>query len=192
MWNCVYKLRVKIWKISVHIQRRRFPGCNQHHLSRSLGISLLTLQVGKFMEIDEERKDSTSIQGNSLATQIDFWKNEIKFWHENDDPTWLTKHKTGLPNSVTISGNMPGEEAREWLLNNVSLYWRWRSSSQIFCKMSKDYGFDLVNDRMQPKTEKKLVCCVLSFISIIDKFNQPKLLPVSTELVTRYQNELLF
>ena len=37
------------------------------------------LQVGKFMEMDEERKDSTSIQGNSLATQIDFGKNETTF-----------------------------------------------------------------------------------------------------------------
>ena len=147
MWNCVYKLRVKIWKISVHIQRRRFPGCNQHHLSRSLGISLLTLQVGKIMEMDEEKKDSTPIQGKSLATRIDFWKNE------NYDQTWLTKHKTGLPNSVTISGNMPSEEAGSgwWIM---SLY----TGDLKYLQNVKRLGFDPVNDRRNWKIEKKLVC----------------------------------
>ena len=150
MWNCVYKLRVKIWKISVHIQRRRFPGCNQHHLSRSLGISLLTLQVGKFLEIDEERKDSRKSTGHPNW----FWKNE------NDDQTWLTKHKTGLPNSVTISGNMPGEEGRQgsgWW--TMSLY----TGSSNICKMSKDLGFDPVNDRWSRSLRRSLfvVLCFL-------------------------------
>ena len=84
------------------------------------------------MEIDEERKDSTSIQGNSLATQIDFEKlNEIFCLKMMSKLDYIAKHKTGLPKSVTISGNKPGQQGGkggEWLVNNVSLYWR--SSSQ--------------------------------------------------------------
>ena len=66
MWEstCVklcIQVGVKIWKISVHIPRRRFLGCNQH-LSRSLGISPQSGDL-KIMKMDEE-KVSTSMQGN--------------------------------------------------------------------------------------------------------------------------------
>ena len=144
------------------------------------------------MEIDEERKDSTSIQGNLLATQIDFEKlDEIFCLKMMSKLDYIAKHKTGLPKSVTISGNKPGQQGGkggEWLVNNVSLYWLAGLAiflANICNKMSKRLGLDPVSDRMNPKIEKKLVCClfVCFFILIIDKLNQAKLLPVSTLLV---------
>ena len=56
------------------------------------------------MEMDEEKKEST------LTTH---WPPELIFEKmlEMKIMTKLNKHKTGLPNSVTISGNMPGEGA---------------------------------------------------------------------------------
>ena len=53
---------------------------------------------------------------HSLATRTDFWKIGRNAKNENYDQT---KHKTGLPNSVTISGNMPGEEAGSgwWIMS---------------------------------------------------------------------------
>ena len=64
-------------------------------------------------------------------------------------------------------------------MNNVSLY-----CGDLLLKYLqnvKRFRFDPVNDRRNWKIEKELVCLEgCFFIFIIDKFNQPKLLPVST------------